>query len=1417
MTSAKKSKARAVPAHPTTPAPCLSQSLQNEDWFAETQKVKDEQMLAFYREYEKRITTALATYTARGLPGGKALPEEFLRQGSEHILSPPEELLELYTTLLRDNLDLSPKMRETLTDQAFGTSTLLHGDNLEQHFRQHQQHAIPQQKATCGCGVDHGDEGLAFPDDSYEDEPDEEEDDDDDDEDEDGEDEDEDEEDEDSMEDEEYDDDDEQEVIDGYAHHYEENNVKMMAHEEEKLRMESIRRVREEERRIKEEFRQKRNSEKQKLKEERELSLKLQRLRLEDEARRKKEALEREYRQKLEEEMRRKREAAEADQNARSFLFQCTMRSQIETVKQIIGATPEDSCSLTGVPRFATAAATRLVGWEFVTTVEGVGEVSEERGVQETLLHVAIRVGCVDLATFFIDKGAPLDALDKDGLSPLHTAAKHVSPFDICKLLIEKTAHHIDRTCIIAGRTALHYAAQNGYSDLVSLLLQHHARINILDLKGNTPESLAKSGLESALSEKSTKGNSKQASNAKVQRYRSTMQHIQKALAAWKEAQSRKDAQLEEQRRKDEALARVEAEKDNAARRKQEEKLEADQRRRLEEEKELERLKAMVSDPNGNNNNSNKKKKKKKGKTGSDAPTTTKDTLTPASTKADSSGTVSDTLSGHARTSTQSEDVIAHSSNAATSQTQMATKASSTTTTIPATNGTQSTPAPAPARIPKPKTSYRPSQLVVTRMTDMGFPLRESRKALIQTEGRVEDAIDLLTSGAQLADDSEDEAEQAAEKARAKAARAAAAAAATATAAKPAPAKAQEGYMNGHHGAAVRPVPPSSSTHSHNHVVHHASTQQHQQSHHPHQHHPQHPQHPPQHHQQNHPQQHPQQQQQQPNHRSNHAPVGAQQLSPRPAHHPVQILQRTHPMGPHAQPRSVPTQVLQRPPPQNAAPVIAHPHNPTMRKSFSGLSQPSVATSPISHPVTSIASFIAPRTSQPTPPMRPQYSYAPSTSAAHNTKPIVSPPMNATYVNHLPYKSPVSTPASLLDRSAPNRGSAGEVGTIGGLRKPSSVDLSEQGFGSGSGFSGFAAAAAASTWEVNVGGGNKGLAPSSLELPAPISTGFQSSTLGHNPWGSPGLSLSGPPLMQAVGDSTSISATFGSPFLTSLPTAHQQQQQQQQQHSIPQLSRPSAVGLSMDGLQGYGENDLDLGNAGGEMIKDVLAMTGAIDSEEFAKIEAEYSLLSPGASSNSGSGAASRTVGGGRSNSNSSASGQPMSALWGNGGAGGSGANGNHDGLPSPIGTMNGHALLSGRRGLETSFDSNGSNGLLSDSKGGISEYSQWNSGFALDQAMYPSSRQQQQGQGSSSSPFMSSFFGSQHLQSTTHPLVQPLSQFEYASFSGLGGGGGLNGTSSGASLASPTSPSFGSIGTIGGSRQQHSMAKSSDGSPKRN
>ncbi|KAF9325481.1 hypothetical protein BG006_011043 [Podila minutissima] len=1218
-----------MPALPSTPVPCLVHSLHEEDWPLEAQKVKDEQIQAFYREYAKRITAALTQYTTRG--AGKALPEEMLRHGSSPS---PQELMELYATLLRDNLD--PQMREVLTDQSFATSTLglSHAEQLDHHFRQlHQASSSP-----CACGADHGDGSLDFPEDSYEDEPDDEDEEDDEDEDEDhdheGE------EDDDSMDDDEdiddevYDDeDDEQDVVDGYAHHYEESNVKMMAYEEEKLKLEAVRRVRDEERRLKEEFRKKKISERLKQKQEKERILLLQRLRLEDEERRKREAQEKLRREKLEEEMRKKREAAEADQAARSFLFQCTSRSQIETVKQMVRATPADSCSLTGVPQFATTAATRLVGWEFMTIVEGVGEVSEERGIQETLLHVAVRVGCADLAVFFIEKGAPLDALDSDGLTPLHTAAKYISPFEICKLLVEKTVYHIDRTCITSGKTALHYASQNGYADLVALLLQNHARINAQDVKGHTPESLAKTGLESCTSDKASKGNAKQANAAKAQKYRNTLQHLQKAIAAIKEAQSRKDALMEEQRKKDEALAREEAEKDNAAKRKQEEKLEADLRRRLAQEKELERLKAMASDPSGNNNNSSKKKKKKnKGGKGNDSqPAKETATATPETT--------------------QQKHV----------------------------------------RIPKPKTSYRPSHLVVTRMTDMGFPLRDSRKALIQTEGRVEDAIDLLTSGAQLADDSEDEAELAAEAARAKAR-----------------ARAPPKHTpNGH-------APPGL-TKPNQYQSSPSFVQQHQH-------------------------------QQPPHMRQVPHPTGIHPAMPRPPmNQPVQILQRTH--APHVQ-RSVPTQVLQRPPQnQPMAPTFA------TRKSFSnqgGAPAPMAMSSPISHPATTIASFIAPRTVQPLPPIRAPYTYGPPSSNA-NSRPITSPTSS-----HL--RNPASVPASVLDK----QGMARKFGSME-QSGPHGPDLSSGQFGSGSSFSSGVFPTAASTWDASLN--SKNMTPSSMELPAPISTGgFQPSMMGqHNLWASPGLSLPAPLLqsnMSSVGVE-GISGSFGSPFLTSLPTPNHH-------------PRSSTVGSSLDSRKGgryhSNEPELDLANAEGEMIKDVLAMTGAIDSEEFANLNAEYSLSSGPVSSASSSGPSSRAVGavgGGRNNSINGINTTPMSSLWGN--------SDNHSGggLPSPIGTVNGHTLLGSRRGQDSGLDSS-PNG--SSDKGSVSEYSQWNSGFALEQTM--PARQH--------SGFTDRFFGSSGGGSNLFDGI-PSSPFDYH----MGGGANANN-----SISNSNTSGFGSIGS---------------------
>jgi len=68
---------------------------------------------------------------------------------------------------------------------------------------------------------------------------------------------------------------------------------------------------------------------------------------------------------------------------------------------------PAESASVTNIPTFSTVSATDLDGWEYCVTVDGGGKVDKKQGMQETLLHVTVRVGCLDLAAYFISKGIP--------------------------------------------------------------------------------------------------------------------------------------------------------------------------------------------------------------------------------------------------------------------------------------------------------------------------------------------------------------------------------------------------------------------------------------------------------------------------------------------------------------------------------------------------------------------------------------------------------------------------------------------------------------------------------------------------------------------------------------------------------------------------------------------------------------------------------------------------------------------------------------------------------------------------------------------------------------------------------------------------------------------------------------------------
>ncbi|KAI8603923.1 hypothetical protein EDD21DRAFT_367761 [Dissophora ornata] len=968
--------------------------------------------------------------------------------------------------------------------------------------------------------------------------------------------------------------------MDGYSHHYSENSMAAVTLEQEKHQFAAMLKVRNNRKLLEEEFRKKKRYDAQKRKEEEERIQLLQRLRLEDEERRKRELQEKQRKERLEQEMRKKREAAEVDQTARSFLFKSTSDGHVDIVKKMLETTPAESESLVGAPKFSTALATRLTGWEYLTTVEGIGEVSGEQGTQETLLHVAARAGCSDLVAYFISKGAPLDALDSEGRMPLHTAAEYNAPLDTCKLLLDKATYHIDRTSLTSGKTALHYAAQNGYSDLVSLLLQHHARVNAMDSQGNTPEILAKLGLDR---EKSSK--------AKAQKYRSALQHIQKAVATIKEAQRLKDSLLEEQRKKEEELAREEAEKDRAARRKQEEKLEADQRRREEEEKELARLKAMTSDPHGNNagGGGGKKKKKKKGKSGNDSQSMPKEIPSVKALSARTQNTLikpaSPSLIGSPSVTqihpTQAGTHIPVSPKSSTSPTTISKNAASTSVAastsiprpdkfIPETTLSSAAAQSPPSRLPKAKTSYRPSQLLVARMADMGFAERDSRKALIQTEGKFEEAIELLTSGAPLADDSEDEAERAAEEAARQKAKAKETALATPVAKKrdslalsQTPSKLTVQSASSQAPSVTlptsKPAAPQQALLS---LLSGSGNR-------------------------------------------GHSPT---LMSKGPTAHPVQILQRPQLLAPHVQIRTVPTQVLQRPSPHSQAQSPSH-----IGTSLSKQGSPTPTRTPTKNTVTSSAvPFLAPRTVPPAPPTRAPYTYGVSSAQNQNQPPSASAAPVTThsthYVNSNP-QSPVYNPDNhrgsfLQSHSNAVTGSAVSAYSI------SSSPARDADYGaSGS-------TVVRPTWETQLGVYNS--------TPIRIAQDQVPLTAQDSLWGTMAQSTSGS-AKDANSDSFSRTGAYTGNRRASF----------------------ELLAASLDEMLRQSQMDIMDGNADEDMIKDVLAMTGAIDPEELQNSLSNYPLATS-------SGPASRhnvrsTAVGEERTQSASAIHNPVASLWGYG------------------------------------------------------------------------------------------------------------------------------------------------------------------------
>ncbi|ESQ51112.1 hypothetical protein EUTSA_v10022988mg [Eutrema salsugineum] len=117
--------------------------------------------------------------------------------------------------------------------------------------------------------------------------------------------------------------------------------------------------------------------------------------------------------------------------------------------------------------------------------IEHGGDVNAADNIQQTPLHWAAVKGSIDVADLLLQNGARIEAADVNGFRAVHVSSQYGQTAFLNHIIVNYAADYnaLDNE----GRSPLHWAAYNGFTETIRLLLFRDACQNRQDITGCTP------------------------------------------------------------------------------------------------------------------------------------------------------------------------------------------------------------------------------------------------------------------------------------------------------------------------------------------------------------------------------------------------------------------------------------------------------------------------------------------------------------------------------------------------------------------------------------------------------------------------------------------------------------------------------------------------------------------------------------------------------------------------------------------------------------------------------------------------------------------------------------------------------------------------------------------------------------------